>query len=144
MTRLQKFRNSLEEQGVDAALIIDELNIHSLSDFSFTDGLLLITKYKAYIITDFRYYEMALKFADKEFEVAMPDNKVKFIADALHECGVRTLGFEGASVSYQVYSSYSEKVDTFLLSETLNGENLVFVFKVVNAINGKTLFLTSS
>ena len=54
MTRLEKIRNTLSEKGLDALVVLDELNQHYLSGFAFTDGLLLITMKRALLITDFR------------------------------------------------------------------------------------------
>ena len=77
--RLTKLRNQMKELQVDAVLVLDELNQHYLSEFAFTDGLLFITMNKAYLLTDFRYYEMALGKANKSFEVITPDNRKEFI-----------------------------------------------------------------
>ena len=51
MTKLEKLRKKLCEKGIDAVIILDELNQRYLSDFAFTDGLLLITKNHAELIT---------------------------------------------------------------------------------------------
>ena len=109
MSKLLKLRNKMKEMSVDAVLVLDELNQHYLSGFAFTDGFLLITHNKAYLVTDFRYYEMALNTADKQFEVLTPDNRGAFIDKALAEENCKTVGFEGGSVSYDVYHSYCEK-----------------------------------
>jgi Xaa-Pro aminopeptidase len=109
MSKLLKLRNKMKEIGVDAVLVLDELNQHYLSEFAFTDGFLLITHNKAYLVTDFRYYEMALNSANKSFEVLTPDDRTAFIDKALAEENCNTLGFEGGSVSYDVYRRYCEK-----------------------------------
>ena len=109
MSKLLKLRNKMKEIGVDAVLVLDELNQHYLSEFAFTDGFLLITHAKAYLVTDFRYYEMALNSANKSFEVLTPDNRSDFINKALADEGCKTVGFEGGSVSYDVYRRYCEK-----------------------------------
>lgn len=108
MTKLLKLRNKMKEIGVDAVLVLDELNQHYLSGFAFTDGFLLITHAKAYLVTDFRYYEMALNSADKQFEVLTPDNRKEFIDKALADEGCKKVGFEGGSVSYDVYRAYCD------------------------------------
>ena len=110
MSKLLKLRNKMKELSVDAVIVLDELNQHYLSGFAFTDGFLLITHNKAYLVTDFRYYEMALNGADKQFEVLTPDNRGEFIDKVLADEGCKTVGFEGGSVSYDVYRSYCEKV----------------------------------
>ena len=58
MTRVERIREKLKEKGIDALVVLDELNQQYLSGFAFTDGLLLITAQRAFLITDFRYYEM--------------------------------------------------------------------------------------
>ena len=109
MSKLIKLRNKMKEIGVDALLVLDELNQHYLSEFAFTDGFLLITQTKAYIVTDFRYYEMALNTASKSFEVLMPEDRTEFINKALAEENCKRVGFEGGSISYDVYRRYCDK-----------------------------------
>ena len=109
MNRTEKIRAKLAEMDLDALLVLNELNQHYLSGFAFTDGALLITKNRALLITDFRYYEMALGGAFKDYEIVMPDNRVEFITAALKEEGCKRVGFEGDSVSYGTYNTYKER-----------------------------------
>ncbi len=104
--RLTKLRNKMIELEVDAVMVLDELNQHYLSEFAFTDGLLFITKNSAHLITDFRYYEMALGKANKSFEIVMPSNRKEYLSKIISDEGIKTIGFEGGSVSYQTYSAY--------------------------------------
>ena len=106
--RLAKLRNKMTELNVDAVIVLNELNQHYLSEFAFTDGFLLITKQEAYLITDFRYYEMALNKANKSFKVLTPDDRKEFVAKVLSDNGVKIVGFEGGSVSYETYRNYCE------------------------------------
>ena len=101
--RVTKLRNKMTELSVDAVIVLDELNQHYLSEFAFTDGLLFITKKSAYLITDFRYYEMALNKANKTFEIVMPENRKELISKVISDEGIKTIGFEGGSVSYETY-----------------------------------------
>ena len=109
MSALNKLRTKIAELGVDAVLVLDELNQHYLSGFAFTDGMLLITRSEAHLITDFRYYEMALKSADKDFTVGTPKDRNAFVSEVLERCGVHSVGFEGGFVSYETYKRYTEK-----------------------------------
>ncbi|MBE6636068.1 MAG: aminopeptidase P family protein [Ruminococcaceae bacterium] len=103
MTRVEKIRASLKEKGIDALIVLDELNQHYLSGFAFTDGMLLITMEKAFLITDFRYYEMAQNEAYSDYEVLIPEKRVEFVAKVLKDEGCLTLGFEGGSISFAQY-----------------------------------------
>ena len=109
MSKLNKLRNEMSSLGLDAVVVLDELNQRYLSDFAFTDGLLFITKDKAYLLTDFRYYEMALNSADKGFEVITPETRTAYLGNLLSEHCCKRVGFEGESVSYSTYCGYREK-----------------------------------
>ena len=122
MKKLEKLRKKLNEKGIDAVIILDELNQRYLSDFAFTDGLLLITNNYAELITDFRYYEMAEKFADNAFRVTMPENRDEYIAGILKKDGCVRVGFEGASITYSTLCRYKEKHDSV---EFINIGNMI-------------------
>ena len=107
--RVTKLRNKMTELSVDAVIVLDELNQHYLSEFAFTDGLLFITKKSAYLITDFRYYEMALNKANKTFKIVMPENRKELISKVISDEGIKTIGFEGGSVSYETYRRYCDE-----------------------------------
>lgn len=106
--RLTKLRAKMTELSIDAVIVLDELNQHYLSEFAFTDGLLFITKNSAHLITDFRYYEMALGKANKTFEVVTPNNRKEYISSIISGEGIKKIGFEGGSVSYETYRRYCE------------------------------------
>ncbi len=120
MTKLQRLRNNMKSRGVDSIIVLDELNQHYLSDFAFTDGFLLITMNKAYLVTDFRYYEMAINGACKDFEILMPENRREFIDKALSQDSVKTVGFEGGFVSYETYRAYCERHPNFTFVDIEN------------------------
>ena len=108
MSRVEKIRKALKEKELDALIVLNELNQHYLSGFAFTDGLLLITAHRAFLITDFRYYEMAENEAYKDYEIIMPDNRKETITKILKEDNCEKVGFEGASVSFETYGKYCE------------------------------------
>ncbi len=108
MTRVEKIRNSLKEKEIDALVVLDPLNQQYLSGFAFTDGLLLITLNRAFLITDFRYYEMAQNEAYSDFEIIMPNNRKENITKILKEDNCKTVGFEDGSISFSEYQKYVE------------------------------------
>ena len=107
MTKLKKLRDKMAEIGVDSVIVLNELNQRYLSDFSFSDGYLFITQSSAYLVTDFRYYEMALKIVSSDFEVTMTKDRREFLLNAIAKDSVKTIGFEGGSVSYSTYILYN-------------------------------------
>ena len=109
MTKLEKVRSSMKERSVDALLVLDDLNQHYLSDFAFSDGLLFITLNSAHLITDFRYYEAALKSHADGFDVTMTKSRGEYVADVINREGIKSCGFEGGFISYESYKSYCDK-----------------------------------
>ena len=107
--RVTKLREKMKEQGVSAILVLDPLNQQYLSRFAFTDGFLFITLNSAHLVTDFRYYEMAINGADKSFVISMPDDRREYLKKVIAEDGVTTVGFEGGFVSFDAYRGYCEK-----------------------------------
>ena len=63
MTKIEKIRKTLREKGIDALIVYDEINQRYLSDFAFSDGVILLTHNHSELITDFRYFESAQKKA---------------------------------------------------------------------------------
>ena len=109
MNKLTKIRKKMSECSIDALIVFDELNQRYLSDFAFTDGFLLLTANNAYLITDFRYREMAEKFANREYKILCPTDRNEFVNGILSNEECKTLGFEGGFVSYNLYKTLSEK-----------------------------------
>ena len=102
MSRIAKFTEKMINAGADAALISSELNIRYLSSFNFTDGYILVTKSRAYLITDFRYIEAARATVNSdEFEVVMPERISMGVtmASLLDDLGVKTVMFEESALS---------------------------------------------
>lgn len=110
MTKLDKIRLAMKEQNIDALLVLDGLNQHYLSDFAFSDGLLFITAGSAHLLTDFRYYEMALKGACSDFSVTMTKTRLDYLKEVVSAENIKSVGFEGGFVSYETYKFYSEKL----------------------------------
>ena len=103
MAKLEKIKNILSEKGLDALLVYDELNQRYLTDFAFSDGVVLLTHNHAELITDFRYLEMAQAKADKRFCVSAPENRTEYIQKIFEEDNVKNVGFEGGTLAYASY-----------------------------------------
>ncbi len=101
MKRINKFSEKLCATGADAALVSSELNQRYLSGFDYTDGYVLVTPKRAYLLADFRYIEAArAEVSADDFEIIMPPNGMLAELNALiNENGIKTLLFEDASVS---------------------------------------------
>jgi len=111
MTHLERFNEIFKDSEADAAIITSGVNQSWLAGFDFTDGYLLVTKEKAYLITDFRYVEAANAEADKAFEVIMPKGMLGEINSLLARHGATSVIYEEATLSVSQLRSFEEKID---------------------------------
>ena len=109
MNRLQRARAEIEQKGYDALYITSEINQRYVTDFSFTDGSVLITHEKSYVITDFRYIEAAKKQVVGEYEIITRPNG-NYLHDLCCENNVKTLAFEAGDISYSAFKSLEERL----------------------------------
>lgn len=111
MDRLSKIRGKLIDLGLDAVLITDELNQRYATGFAFTDGAVLITLDRAFLITDSRYIEAAQKCVSADITVRMFGNGKrlsKLVGEAIAECNVKKLGAEEFSLSHGMFLNWQK------------------------------------
>ena len=117
MSHLSKFQQALRENGFDSAIVSDPLNQRYLSDFSFHDGLLLVTSKESYLITDFRYEEAARAQASKELTVVTPTGgQLLFVAGLLADNAAKKVAVEEAALSLAQYNRYTEILRDYTLT----------------------------
>jgi Xaa-Pro aminopeptidase len=101
--RLEKLRQALKEQNLDAILITRPENQRYFSGFTGGEAALLITPQEALILTDFRYYEQVAEEAPN-FDLVKVETKVQLVLkDLLKKRGVKTLAFESTHLPYAEY-----------------------------------------
>lgn len=97
--RLDRVREMLSEQGVDALLVSQPENRRYLSGFTGSAGYLLISPGAALLATDFRYYEQVGRQA-RDFELArIKDRFADLLPDLVQRLGIERLGFEAGHVT---------------------------------------------
>ena len=101
MENLVKLRAAMAEQDLDAIIVTSELNQRYLCGYGFTDGLIVITKTDAYMVTDFRYYEEAGRAVYPEFKVEMPTDRRGYVTEILSGC--KRVGYEDVTLSCAAY-----------------------------------------
>ena len=108
MTNLSRIRQKMKEKSIDALFITGDENILYLSDFSFSDGALLILTDIAFLLTDFRYAEAARAAAKQDFAVVTPPSLLAFAEEVLTAHGVTHMGYEDADLSASRYFRYRD------------------------------------
>lgn len=130
MNKLSLIRTKMKERDIDAVIVNDELNQRYLSSFDFTDGFIIVTMENAYLVTDFRYYEMALNTVSDEFAVVTPKNRAEYIDEVLKKDCVRRLGLEGDTLSYSEYEGFKKAHPDY---ELINIEDMIAEIRKVKS-----------
>lgn len=90
-------------EGMDALLVTNVRNQRWLTDFSFDDGYVLLTKKTSYLLTDSRFIEAAENGAKGVTVLLMKGKRSEMFAELLDANGVKTVGFEDRWVSVSEY-----------------------------------------
>jgi Xaa-Pro aminopeptidase len=106
--RLNRLRQVLVEQHLDAILISQPENRRYLSGFTGSAGWLFVTADRAVLITDFRYYEQVGREAP-DWELArITDNFQKLIPELSATAGIHRLGFESQHVTVDQLATWTQ------------------------------------
>ena len=97
MNNIARIQEALVRKGLDAILLTDEKNQRYAGGFPFTDGIVVVAREKAWLLTDSRYIEAAEKIAGGCCTVQMFDNAhgmAELLAAALRACGAEKVAAE--------------------------------------------------
>lgn len=112
--KLQKLRNEMAKQNIEALLVTSSYNLRYITNFTGSAGLALVTKEQAFFITDFRYTEQASEQVTEFKVVQAKTNLLEEAAEKAKELGIESLAFEQDYVTYSSYLQYQEKMGSAL------------------------------
>ena len=118
MNNISKIQNALSENGLDAVLITNEKNQLYATGFHFTDGIVIVSREDAWLLTDSRYIEAARIEAGSCCKVQMFDREhsmLSLIKAALKSCAAVRIGAEEQSMSHSAYMYYQQELGCELL-----------------------------
>ncbi|MBO2535024.1 M24 family metallopeptidase [Rummeliibacillus suwonensis] len=124
MGKLEKLREALQTQNLDALLITNGYNRRYMTGFTGTTGVAIVSQNDAVFITDFRYTEQAGQQV-KDYRIV--ENKrtiMEEIANQVKWMGIKTLGFEKDTVSYSMFEIYSKLISAELVGVSGIIENI--------------------
>jgi Xaa-Pro aminopeptidase len=106
--RLQKLRQRLAEQNIDALLISQPENRYYLSGFNGSSGFLLITLQNAILATDFRYLEQ-VKIQAPDYDIfQITNDTANWFPGLVGELKSKRLGFEAGDVTLAMYQQLTD------------------------------------
>lgn len=106
LTRIERLRRRFEKGDCDGLLITDEINVRYLTGFTGDSTFLVVTPRDAVLLSDRRYEtQLAQQCPDLNALVRGPDRKmIDLISDAGNSLGLRRLGLEAASLTWELQS----------------------------------------
>ena len=124
MEKIQRLREKLSQEQVDAIIITNPYNRRYISNFTGSAGIVVISQKEAKFITDFRYVEQAGKQA-VGFEIVQHKGPIQNeVAAQLKTMGAKRIGFEQDNVTFSTYKSYETVVEGELIPLSNVIENL--------------------
>lgn len=115
-TALKKFQTEMVNGELDALLLYSPNNRFYATAFKSSDGMVVITKEKMYLLTDERYEEAALtaeslKSANAEIVIIRSGQKYsRLIAEICARDGIKKIGFEDDILTVGMYNRFSEAI----------------------------------
>ncbi|HPR81794.1 MAG TPA: Xaa-Pro peptidase family protein [Enterococcus sp.] len=111
MLRVQKLREAMKKEAVDAFLVTSPYNLRYLTNFTGTTGLAVITLDKAFFVTDFRYTEQAAKQA-QGYEIVKNTGLIfDEVARICQEEEINALAFEETQVTFAEYTVLEDIIE---------------------------------
>ena len=113
MNQIDRIRGELGRRNLDAVLVTDEKNQRYAAGFPFTDGVVLVGKEKAFLLTDSRYIEAAEAVVPASVSVRMFDKEhplSSLLQEALRETGAERVGAEDQSLSHAAFLGWEKKL----------------------------------
>lgn len=123
MNHFKQIARCLENFQLDAMLLTGEANRFYAAGFASSDGIVLVTPEKSYLVTDSRYIEAAKKSVTgaEVYILGRGATYVKALSDLVKKEHIRRLGFEEAVMSVLDYRRYSKVECTFVEAQRLPG-----------------------
>lgn len=107
----EKIVQILEDNAIDALVILSQYNRRYLSGFTGSHGALVINKDNQFLITDFRYMQQAAIQAENFEIVQQKGQLLESIKGLLKSLQAKSVGFEGDLITFSDYSGLKGNYD---------------------------------
>ena len=118
MNNIARIQQALVQKDLDAILITDEKDQRYATGFAFTDGMVVVSREKAWLLTDSRYIEAAEKIAGGCCSVQMFDRQHSLkdlIRAALREAKAERLAAQDEQLSHARWAAWEQQLGLTLL-----------------------------
>ena len=119
MQNLERIQSAIAAADLEALLLIDPKNRYYACGFPSSDGMVLVTAEKAYVIIDGRYIEACRAAIGDSAEVLLCDQAHparKLLKQILDEHNITALGAEDGCLTHQQFTLYEKVLERELKS----------------------------
>lgn len=109
LSRIHAIRKNFPHYQVDGLLLSSMSNIRYLSDFTGSDGALVLSSDGACLLVDGRYTTQAAAEVQR-ISVVQYQNKIQGIEQAVKELGLKKIGFESSFVNVEMYNDLKQRL----------------------------------
>lgn len=99
LQRIKKLQKALQNEALDAFFVANPIDLFYLTGMHMSLGHLIVTKTKARLFVDGRYFEAAKK------QSAAPVGRLEIEEKISSVKGVKKMGFDGSSMTYSEYQA---------------------------------------
>lgn len=85
--------------GIDCLLVTSELNQRYLTGLNYTDGYVVVSREKSWLLADFRYIEVAKKYETDNLDVILLENRKVNLGSIFADNKFSRVGFESNDVT---------------------------------------------
>ncbi len=110
MNRITSLRTLLNTLDADALLLTSPISQRYATAFAISDGYVVVSRDKAFLVTDFRYAEEAEKSCDAAITVVAPPSQLEYLSDLFRAEGFMRVGYEDKTLSCAAYRMLSEAI----------------------------------
>jgi Xaa-Pro aminopeptidase len=139
--RLERIRQRLDENGLDAIFVSQSENRRYLSGFTGSAGYLFITRKSAILATDFRYIEQARGQAP-DFDIFQTQGTTsKWFGELASPADIRKIGFDANDITFATYRLLTADIPG---KELLPTEGLVESLRAVKSDEELSLMMQAA
>lgn len=100
--------STLLPDEVDCLLVTSELNQRYLTGLNYTDGYVVVSREKSWLLADFRYIEVAKKYETDTLEVIQLENRKVNLGSIFADNKFSRVGFESNDVTVARLNGFKE------------------------------------
>jgi len=152
LQRIQTVQKKFPEYRIDGLLFSSMSNIRYLSGFTGSDGVLILSSDRAWLLIDGRYTTQAAREVSG-ISIIQYQNKVQGIRQAAKDLGLKKIGFEASFVNVELHQTLMRELkkvklvglgDPLRLLRAYKDRNEIAIMKKAAAIASKAVAALAS